>query len=184
MPSAPLVSIHWKEIHSSPLATIVACGWAGGVGDDEGAPWVGAADAVDVKDGAPLEPGDVVPQAARATTEEAHKPINARNTARLRTFAPPLRLRQSSQPATRMIAARCISKNPRFGRGGDEYHASRLDASRKRIPSTDNAVSPSAPLDVIRRNNLELIKGVQRATSTTVSALRTAVIVPSALADQ
>ncbi|MEJ7697304.1 MAG: toxic anion resistance protein [Candidatus Limnocylindrales bacterium] len=39
-------------------------------------------------------------------------------------------------------------------------------------------------LDVIRRNNLELIKGVQRATTTTVSALRTAVIVARALADQ
>ena len=39
-------------------------------------------------------------------------------------------------------------------------------------------------LDVIRRNNLELIKGVQRSTTTTVSALRTAVIVAQALADQ
>src|SRR5204862_7050554 len=39
-------------------------------------------------------------------------------------------------------------------------------------------------LDVIRRNNLELIKGVQRATTTTVSALRTAVIVAQAVADQ
>ncbi len=39
-------------------------------------------------------------------------------------------------------------------------------------------------LDVIRRNNLELVKGVQRATTTTVSALRTAVIVAQALADQ
>jgi uncharacterized protein YaaN involved in tellurite resistance len=39
-------------------------------------------------------------------------------------------------------------------------------------------------LDVIRRNNNELIKGVQRATTTTVSALRTAVIVAQALADQ
>ncbi len=39
-------------------------------------------------------------------------------------------------------------------------------------------------LDVIRRNNLELIKGVQRATTTTVSALRTAVIVAQALSDQ
>ena len=39
-------------------------------------------------------------------------------------------------------------------------------------------------LDLIRRNNLELIKGVQRATTTTVSALRTAVIVAQALADQ
>jgi uncharacterized protein YaaN involved in tellurite resistance len=39
-------------------------------------------------------------------------------------------------------------------------------------------------LDVIRRNNLELIKGVDRATTTTVSALRTAVIVAQALSDQ
>jgi uncharacterized protein YaaN involved in tellurite resistance len=39
-------------------------------------------------------------------------------------------------------------------------------------------------LDVIRRNNQELIKGVRRATTTTVSALRTAVIVAQALADQ
>ncbi len=39
-------------------------------------------------------------------------------------------------------------------------------------------------LDLIRRNNLELIKGVERATTTTISALRTAVIVAQALADQ
>lgn len=39
-------------------------------------------------------------------------------------------------------------------------------------------------LDLIRRNNLELIKGVDRATTTTVSALRTAVIVAQALGNQ
>jgi uncharacterized protein YaaN involved in tellurite resistance len=39
-------------------------------------------------------------------------------------------------------------------------------------------------LDMVRRNNLELIKGVDRATTTTISALRTAVIVSQALADQ
>jgi uncharacterized protein YaaN involved in tellurite resistance len=39
-------------------------------------------------------------------------------------------------------------------------------------------------IDVIRRNNLELIRGVDRATTTTMSALRTAVIVAQALADQ
>jgi uncharacterized protein YaaN involved in tellurite resistance len=39
-------------------------------------------------------------------------------------------------------------------------------------------------LDLIRRNNTELIKGVDRATTTTISALRTAVIVAQALADQ
>jgi uncharacterized protein YaaN involved in tellurite resistance len=39
-------------------------------------------------------------------------------------------------------------------------------------------------LDLVRKNNLELIKGVDRATTTTISALRTAVIVAQALADQ
>ncbi|MGL6261477.1 toxic anion resistance protein [Vibrio sp. WXL210] len=39
-------------------------------------------------------------------------------------------------------------------------------------------------LDLVRKNNLELIKGVDRATSTTVSALRTAVIVAQALSNQ
>ena len=39
-------------------------------------------------------------------------------------------------------------------------------------------------IDLIRKNNIELIKGVDRATTTTVSALRTAVIVAQALANQ
>ncbi len=39
-------------------------------------------------------------------------------------------------------------------------------------------------LDVIRKNNLELIKGVDRATTTTISALRTAVIVAQAMTNQ
>ena len=39
-------------------------------------------------------------------------------------------------------------------------------------------------LDLVRQNNVELIKGVDRATTTTVSALRTAVIVSQALANQ
>lgn len=39
-------------------------------------------------------------------------------------------------------------------------------------------------LDMIRKNNLELMKGVERASTTTVSALRTAVIVAQALANQ
>ncbi|MEV5414350.1 toxic anion resistance protein [Thermopolyspora sp. NPDC052614] len=39
-------------------------------------------------------------------------------------------------------------------------------------------------LDLIRKNNLELIKGVDRATTTTVAALRTAVTVAQALANQ
>ena len=39
-------------------------------------------------------------------------------------------------------------------------------------------------MDLIRRNNLELVKGVERATTTTVSALRTAVIAALALGNQ
>ena len=39
-------------------------------------------------------------------------------------------------------------------------------------------------IEVVIKNNLELIKGVDRATTTTVSALRTAVLVAQALANQ
>jgi uncharacterized protein YaaN involved in tellurite resistance len=39
-------------------------------------------------------------------------------------------------------------------------------------------------LDLIRKNNLELVKGVDRATTTTVSALRTAIMVAQALANE
>jgi uncharacterized protein YaaN involved in tellurite resistance len=39
-------------------------------------------------------------------------------------------------------------------------------------------------LDLVRKNNLELIKGVDRAQTTTISALRTAVIVSQALSRQ
>jgi uncharacterized protein YaaN involved in tellurite resistance len=39
-------------------------------------------------------------------------------------------------------------------------------------------------IDIIIKNNIELTKGVDRATTTTVSALRTAVIVAQALANQ
>jgi uncharacterized protein YaaN involved in tellurite resistance len=39
-------------------------------------------------------------------------------------------------------------------------------------------------LDLLRKNNLELIKGVDRATTTTVAALRTAVMVAQALVNQ
>ncbi len=39
-------------------------------------------------------------------------------------------------------------------------------------------------LDLIKKNNTELQKGIQRATTTTVSALRTAVVVAQAIASQ
>lgn len=46
------------------------------------------------------------------------------------------------------------------------------------------AVQGYLALDLIRKSNLELIKGVERATTTTVSALRTAVIAALALGNQ
>jgi uncharacterized protein YaaN involved in tellurite resistance len=51
---------------------------------------------------------------------------------------------------------------------------------------TQLAVSIQAYLaiDLVRKNNLELVKGVDRATTTTISALRTAVLVAQALANQ
>jgi uncharacterized protein YaaN involved in tellurite resistance len=51
---------------------------------------------------------------------------------------------------------------------------------------TQQAVSIQGYLaiDLIRKNNIELMKGVDRATTTTISALRTAVIVSQALATQ
>jgi uncharacterized protein YaaN involved in tellurite resistance len=39
-------------------------------------------------------------------------------------------------------------------------------------------------MDLVKKNNVELIKGVDRATTTTVSALRTAIIVAQALNNQ
>jgi uncharacterized protein YaaN involved in tellurite resistance len=39
-------------------------------------------------------------------------------------------------------------------------------------------------IDLVRKNNIELIKGVDRATTTTIAALRTAVVVAQALANQ
>ncbi len=46
------------------------------------------------------------------------------------------------------------------------------------------AVQGYMALDLIRKNNIELIKGVDRAQTTTVAALRTAVIVAQALSRQ
>ncbi len=57
---------------------------------------------------------------------------------------------------------------------------------RRQDLTTQIAVSVQGylALDMIRKNNVELVKGVDRARTTTVSALRTAVIVAQALASQ
>ncbi|AFZ67455.1 toxic anion resistance protein [Deinococcus peraridilitoris] len=63
-----------------------------------------------------------------------------------------------------------------------------LFAARQKVQDllTQLAVSVQGylALDLIRKNNLELIKGVDRATTTTISALRTAVMVSQALGQQ
>jgi uncharacterized protein YaaN involved in tellurite resistance len=46
------------------------------------------------------------------------------------------------------------------------------------------AIQGYLAMDLVRKNNIELIKGVDRATTTTISALRTAVVVAQALANQ
>jgi uncharacterized protein YaaN involved in tellurite resistance len=46
------------------------------------------------------------------------------------------------------------------------------------------AVQGYLALDLVKKNNVELIKGVDRAQTTTIAALRTAVIVAQALANQ
>ena len=46
------------------------------------------------------------------------------------------------------------------------------------------AINGYLAIDLIRRNNLELIKGVERATTTTLAALRTAIIVAQSLTTQ
>jgi uncharacterized protein YaaN involved in tellurite resistance len=57
---------------------------------------------------------------------------------------------------------------------------------RRQDIQTQMAVSVQGymALDLVRKNNVELIKGVERAQTTTVSALRTAVIVSQALSRQ
>ncbi len=63
-----------------------------------------------------------------------------------------------------------------------------LFAVRQRVTDllTQLAVSIQGylALDLVRRNNLELIKGVDRATTTTISALKTALMVSQALGTQ
>lgn len=73
----------------------------------------------------------------------------------------------------------------------DDANTVRADAlfpvrQRRQDITTQLAVSVQGymALDLIRRNNLELIRGVDRAQTTTVAALRTAVIVSQALSRQ
>lgn len=87
----------------------------------------------------------------------------------------------------------CVEKIDATRASGQVEQAQKLEADvlfpirqRHQDILTQLAVSVQGYLamDLIRKNNLELIKGVDRARTTTISALRTAVIVAQALANQ
>lgn len=85
--------------------------------------------------------------------------------------------------AARADAAR--ASDPRLA---DALTADALFPIRQRRQDLTTQIAVSVQgylaLDMIRKNNLELIKGVERARTTTVAALRTAIIVSQALANQ
>src|SRR5207237_7211395 len=77
---------------------------------------------------------------------------------------------------TRKIAA-IEAKDPEKGRALKEDALFYVRQKRQDLLTQLSVVVQGyLALDLIRRNNLELVKGVERATTTTVSALRTAVI--------
>ncbi|WP_426516446.1 toxic anion resistance protein [Diaminobutyricibacter sp. McL0618] len=85
-------------------------------------------------------------------------------------------------------AARVAALRPTDPKMADTLTADALFPIRQRRQDLTTQIAVSVQgylaLDVVRKNNLELIKGVERARTTTVSALRTAVIVSQALANQ
>ncbi|WP_026556435.1 toxic anion resistance protein [Arthrobacter sp. 35W] len=91
------------------------------------------------------------------------------------------------------LDAACVEKIDAKRASGQIEEAQKLEADvlfpirqRHQDILTQLAVSVQGYLamDLIRKNNLELIKGVDRARTTTIAALRTAVIVAQALANQ
>ena len=91
------------------------------------------------------------------------------------------------------LDAACVQKIEAARNAGQIEEAKSLEADflfpvrqRRQDILTQLAVSVQGYLamDLIRKNNVELIKGVERARTTTVSALRTAIIVAQALANQ
>ncbi|KAD3515053.1 toxic anion resistance protein [Arthrobacter yangruifuii] len=91
------------------------------------------------------------------------------------------------------LDAACVEKVDKLKNAGQIEQANALEADvlfpirqRRQDILTQLAVSVQGYLamDLIRKNNVELIKGVERARTTTISALRTAVIVAQALANQ
>jgi uncharacterized protein YaaN involved in tellurite resistance len=102
------------------------------------------------------------------------------------------KLSEYNQLASALDAA-VAEKVAQLEAGGDTESATALKSDalfairqRRQDIMTQMAVSVQGymALDLVRKNNVELIKGVDRAQTTTISALRTAVIVSQALARQ
>ncbi|GAA1001995.1 toxic anion resistance protein [Subtercola frigoramans] len=86
------------------------------------------------------------------------------------------------------VSARAAEVRPTDPRLADALVSDALFPIRQRWQDLTTQIAVSVQgylaLDMIRKNNLELVKGVERARTTTVAALRTAVIVAQALANQ
>ncbi|GAA1492589.1 toxic anion resistance protein [Curtobacterium herbarum] len=91
------------------------------------------------------------------------------------------------------LDAATVAKIESLRNGGRVEEAQKLEADvlfpvrqRHQDILTQLAVSVQGYLamDLVRKNNTELIKGVERARTTTIAALRTAVVVAQALANQ
>jgi uncharacterized protein YaaN involved in tellurite resistance len=91
------------------------------------------------------------------------------------------------------LDAATVAKIESLRNGGRAEEAQKLEADvlfpvrqRHQDILTQLAVSVQGYLamDLVRKNNTELIKGVERARTTTIAALRTAVVVAQALANQ
>ncbi|PYY35093.1 toxic anion resistance protein [Curtobacterium sp. MCJR17_055] len=91
------------------------------------------------------------------------------------------------------LDAATVSKIESLRNGGRVDEAQKLESDvlfpvrqRHQDILTQLAVSVQGYLamDLVRKNNTELIKGVERARTTTIAALRTAVVVAQALANQ
>jgi uncharacterized protein YaaN involved in tellurite resistance len=86
------------------------------------------------------------------------------------------------------VSAKAESLRATDPRAADTLLADALFPIRQRRQDLMTQIAVSVQgylaLDLIRKNNLELVKGVDRARTTTVAALRTAVVVAEALGNQ
>src|SRR6478736_2832970 len=75
----------------------------------------------------------------------------------------------------------------RVDRYFDKYRSSQTHISKilnSLGNGKDELLMDNAAIDIVKKNNVELVKGVDRASTTTVSALRTAVTVAQAMTNQ